>query len=148
MVLTIPIFMFSLAISQLMAKAIPVRGAKFRKACFQAGFLHSGKRIPFHPSRQQSSSPIEPEGLVILIRSRSCSNLRIGFMNNTHSAYLPCVIIFPANSDTLTTETRSQPPEQLALQLKYDYRRSYRAYSSPGRHNAEPSRFQYASRRR
>ncbi|EEJ7260702.1 hypothetical protein NG03_001077 [Salmonella enterica subsp. enterica] len=28
-VLTIPIFMFSLPISQLMAKAIPVRGAKF-----------------------------------------------------------------------------------------------------------------------
>ncbi|ECG8261219.1 hypothetical protein FO131_17385 [Salmonella bongori] len=33
-VLTTLIFRFSLQISQLMAKAIPVRGAKFRKACF------------------------------------------------------------------------------------------------------------------
>ncbi|EBS6872078.1 hypothetical protein CBZ93_18165 [Salmonella enterica] len=40
-VLTTPIFRFSLPISQLMAKAIPVRGAKFRKACFRAGFLLS-----------------------------------------------------------------------------------------------------------
>ncbi|HDU2900201.1 TPA: hypothetical protein RFG19_000102 [Klebsiella aerogenes] len=32
-------FRFSLIISQLLAKAIPVRGAKFRKACFRAGFL-------------------------------------------------------------------------------------------------------------
>ncbi|EAB1951981.1 hypothetical protein FRJ12_18430 [Salmonella enterica] len=31
-VLTTPIFRFSFPISQLMAKAIPVRGAKFRKA--------------------------------------------------------------------------------------------------------------------
>ncbi|MBA4711763.1 MULTISPECIES: hypothetical protein [Citrobacter] len=31
-VLTTPIFRFSLSISQLMAKAIPVRGAKFREA--------------------------------------------------------------------------------------------------------------------
>ncbi|MFS6812762.1 hypothetical protein [Citrobacter meridianamericanus] len=38
-VLTTPIFRFSLPISQLMAKAIPVRGAKFRKARFIAGFL-------------------------------------------------------------------------------------------------------------
>ncbi|EGE4656684.1 hypothetical protein SBON0123_003954 [Salmonella bongori serovar 40:z35:- str. 95-0123] len=33
-VLTTLIFRFSLQISQLMAKTIPVRGAKFRKACF------------------------------------------------------------------------------------------------------------------
>ncbi|EDP8647436.1 hypothetical protein AAO61_004000 [Salmonella bongori] len=33
-VLTTLIFSFSLQISQLMAKAIPVRGARFRKACF------------------------------------------------------------------------------------------------------------------
>ncbi|EDP8564645.1 cytochrome c maturation protein CcmE [Salmonella bongori] len=33
-VLTTLIFRFSLQISQLMAKAIPVRGARFRKACF------------------------------------------------------------------------------------------------------------------
>ncbi|UMR84371.1 hypothetical protein AOY91_09630 [Escherichia coli] len=32
---------YSLLISQLMAKAIPVRGAKFKKACFLAGFLLS-----------------------------------------------------------------------------------------------------------
>ncbi|EPC6251108.1 hypothetical protein ACR0X0_004713 [Klebsiella pneumoniae] len=30
---------FSLFISHLQAKAIPVRGAKFKKACFRAGFL-------------------------------------------------------------------------------------------------------------
>ncbi|EOX8525431.1 hypothetical protein [Salmonella bongori] len=35
-VLTPPIFRFSLPISQLMAKAIPVRGARFRKACLRA----------------------------------------------------------------------------------------------------------------
>lgn len=40
-VLTTHNFYFSLSISQLMAKAIPVRGAKFRKACFRAGFLLS-----------------------------------------------------------------------------------------------------------
>ncbi|ECG1192925.1 hypothetical protein FPE49_004485 [Salmonella bongori] len=33
-VLTTQYFRFSLPISQLMAKAIPVRGARFRKACF------------------------------------------------------------------------------------------------------------------
>ncbi|ECC8735170.1 hypothetical protein DFR18_004437 [Salmonella bongori] len=33
-VLTTTIFRFSLPISYLMAKAIPVRGARFRKACF------------------------------------------------------------------------------------------------------------------
>ncbi|HFZ2320214.1 hypothetical protein [Klebsiella aerogenes] len=38
-VLTGRVFSFSLFISQLLAKAIPVRGAKFRKACFRAGFL-------------------------------------------------------------------------------------------------------------
>ncbi|MGG7678549.1 hypothetical protein QIW42_12860 [Klebsiella aerogenes] len=38
-VLTTRAFRFSLFISQLLAKAIPVRGAKFRKACFRAGFL-------------------------------------------------------------------------------------------------------------
>ncbi|EPL9861683.1 hypothetical protein WJF69_001174 [Klebsiella aerogenes] len=38
-VLTGRAFRFSLFISQLLAKAIPVRGAKFRKACFRAGFL-------------------------------------------------------------------------------------------------------------
>ncbi|EPE9602191.1 hypothetical protein [Escherichia sp. MOD1-EC4550] len=40
-VLTTPTFRFSLLISQLMATAIPVRGAKFKKACFRAGFLLS-----------------------------------------------------------------------------------------------------------
>ncbi|EKB3770075.1 hypothetical protein [Escherichia coli] len=40
-VLTTQPFRFSLPISQLMAKAIPVRGAKFKKACFLAGFLLS-----------------------------------------------------------------------------------------------------------
>ncbi|TXQ64643.1 hypothetical protein FV279_05475, partial [Escherichia coli] len=40
-VLTERVFRFSLFISQLLAKAIPVRGAKFKKACFQAGFLLS-----------------------------------------------------------------------------------------------------------
>ncbi|HBX3741369.1 hypothetical protein AAHV66_09165 [Klebsiella pneumoniae] len=38
-VLTERVFRFSLFISQLLAKAIPVRGAKFKKACFLAGFL-------------------------------------------------------------------------------------------------------------
>ncbi|UWB31371.1 hypothetical protein [Klebsiella pneumoniae] len=38
-VLTERVFRFSLFISQLLAKAIPVRGAKFKKACFRAGFL-------------------------------------------------------------------------------------------------------------
>ncbi|MGC8401620.1 hypothetical protein ACP3P6_18095 [Enterobacter mori] len=38
-VLTESGFRFSLNISQLLAKAIPVRGATFRKACFRAGFL-------------------------------------------------------------------------------------------------------------
>lgn len=37
-VLTERVFRFSLFISQLLAKAIPVRGAKFKKACFLAGF--------------------------------------------------------------------------------------------------------------
>ncbi|WP_425337841.1 hypothetical protein [Kluyvera georgiana] len=41
-VLTIRIFRFSLPISQLLATAIPVRGAKFKKACFRAGFLLFG----------------------------------------------------------------------------------------------------------
>ncbi|ENM2091574.1 hypothetical protein AB6V94_000374 [Escherichia coli] len=40
-VLTTRAFRFSLFISQLLAKAIPVRGAKFKKACFLAGFLLS-----------------------------------------------------------------------------------------------------------
>nr|WP_075205853.1 hypothetical protein [Klebsiella variicola] len=42
-------FRFSLDISQLLAKVIPVRGAKFKKACFRAGFLlfgfHASSRI-------------------------------------------------------------------------------------------------------
>ncbi|EMM6841813.1 hypothetical protein [Escherichia coli] len=37
-VLTASQFRFSLLISHLKAKAIPVRGAKFKKACFLAGF--------------------------------------------------------------------------------------------------------------
>ncbi|EMH2843907.1 hypothetical protein V6F97_000667 [Escherichia coli] len=40
-VLTTSEFRFSLLISHLLAKAIPVRGAKFKKACFLAGFLLS-----------------------------------------------------------------------------------------------------------
>ncbi|OQR52139.1 hypothetical protein BI322_08180 [Klebsiella oxytoca] len=38
-VLTEKEFRFSLLISQLLAKAIPVRGAKFEKPAFEAGFL-------------------------------------------------------------------------------------------------------------
>ncbi|MBC6323301.1 hypothetical protein H9R40_08640 [Enterobacter kobei] len=38
-VLTERAFRFSLFISQLLAKAIPVRGAKFEKPAFRAGFL-------------------------------------------------------------------------------------------------------------
>ncbi|WP_152044149.1 hypothetical protein [Enterobacter hormaechei] len=38
-VLTERVFRFSLFISQLLAKAIPVRGAKFKKPAFRAGFL-------------------------------------------------------------------------------------------------------------
>ncbi|WP_116311731.1 hypothetical protein [Enterobacter roggenkampii] len=38
-VLTERVFRFSLFISQLLAKAIPVRGAKFEKPAFEAGFL-------------------------------------------------------------------------------------------------------------
>ncbi|HDT4905081.1 TPA: hypothetical protein QHQ91_003507 [Enterobacter ludwigii] len=38
-VLTERVFRFSLFISQLLAKAIPVRGAKFEKPAFIAGFL-------------------------------------------------------------------------------------------------------------
>lgn len=40
-VLTNSFFCISLTISQLMATAIPVRGTKFKKACFLAGFLLS-----------------------------------------------------------------------------------------------------------
>ncbi|MEI1452982.1 hypothetical protein QJN62_04115 [Escherichia coli] len=40
-VLTASQFRFSLLISHLKAKAIPVRGARFKKACFLAGFLLS-----------------------------------------------------------------------------------------------------------
>lgn len=40
-VLTESGFRFSLNISQLLAKAIPVRGAKFEKPAFEAGFLFS-----------------------------------------------------------------------------------------------------------
>nr|WP_323128148.1 hypothetical protein [Klebsiella africana] len=37
----------SFLISHLLAKAIPVRGAKFKKACFRAGFLlFSAARLP------------------------------------------------------------------------------------------------------
>ncbi|TLJ14238.1 hypothetical protein FEK47_02875 [Escherichia sp. E3659] len=43
-VLTNSIFCFSLPISQLMATELPVRGAKFKKACFRAGFLLFCKR--------------------------------------------------------------------------------------------------------
>jgi hypothetical protein len=39
LVLIIPIFMFSLPVNQLMAKAIPVRGTKFEKPAFEAGFF-------------------------------------------------------------------------------------------------------------
>ncbi|HDG7732128.1 TPA: hypothetical protein PCJ17_003250 [Klebsiella quasipneumoniae] len=49
---------FSLFISQLLAWAIPVRGAKFKKACFRAGFLlfrascaAGGRRIPLQQWR-------------------------------------------------------------------------------------------------
>lgn len=38
-VLTERVFRFSLFISQLLAKAIPVRGAIFEKPAFEAGFL-------------------------------------------------------------------------------------------------------------
>ncbi|HHT2193352.1 hypothetical protein [Klebsiella michiganensis] len=38
-VLTERVFRFSLFISQLLAKAIPVRGAKFEKPAFEAGFF-------------------------------------------------------------------------------------------------------------
>jgi len=38
-VLTERAFKLSLIISQLLAKAIPVRGAKFEKPAFKAGFL-------------------------------------------------------------------------------------------------------------
>ncbi|EEW1459785.1 Uncharacterised protein [Escherichia coli] len=47
-VLTISIFCFSFPISQLMATAIPVRGAKFKKACFLAGFLLSKYQLFGH----------------------------------------------------------------------------------------------------
>ncbi|EAY2063401.1 hypothetical protein AH562_09635 [Salmonella enterica] len=39
-VLTTPIFRFSLPISQLMAKAIPVRGAKLREAKLREADVH------------------------------------------------------------------------------------------------------------
>ncbi|WP_227500883.1 hypothetical protein [Klebsiella variicola] len=45
-VLTESKFRFNFIISQLLAEAIPVRGAKFKKACFRAGFLFFG----FHAS--------------------------------------------------------------------------------------------------
>ncbi|OWD73589.1 hypothetical protein, partial [Escherichia coli] len=47
-VLTNREFRFSLLISQLLAKAIPVRGAKFKKACFLAGFLLSNYQLFGH----------------------------------------------------------------------------------------------------
>ncbi|HGN8631924.1 TPA: hypothetical protein ACK1VX_004115 [Klebsiella aerogenes] len=48
-VLTERKFRFSLFISQLLAMAIPVRGARFKKACFQAGLFISAT-LAFHPS--------------------------------------------------------------------------------------------------
>lgn len=40
-VLTTSVFRFSLVISQLLAKAIPVRGAKFKKPAFERAFCFS-----------------------------------------------------------------------------------------------------------
>ncbi|WP_430992319.1 hypothetical protein [Klebsiella aerogenes] len=48
-VLTESEFRISLFISQLMAKAIPVRGARFKKACLRAGFFIS-TTLAFHLS--------------------------------------------------------------------------------------------------
>ncbi|EOC0059666.1 hypothetical protein ACI0X3_000743 [Cronobacter turicensis] len=50
-VLTGSAIRFSLLISQLLAKAIPVRGARFKKARFLAGFLLFCLRVlsPFSP---------------------------------------------------------------------------------------------------
>ncbi|WP_429914888.1 hypothetical protein [Klebsiella quasipneumoniae] len=48
-VLTERVFRFSLFISQLLAKAIPVRGAKFKKPAFKQAFCFSGPAGP--PSR-------------------------------------------------------------------------------------------------
>ncbi|HDH0708495.1 TPA: hypothetical protein RFW98_001806 [Klebsiella aerogenes] len=48
-VLTERKFRFSLFISQLLATAIPVRGARFKKACLRAGFFIS-TTLAFHPS--------------------------------------------------------------------------------------------------
>ncbi|QBG07543.1 hypothetical protein DA718_10195 [Klebsiella huaxiensis] len=49
-VLTEREFRFSLHISQLLAKAIPVRGAIHRKACFRAGFLLF-RNVPIFPAK-------------------------------------------------------------------------------------------------
>ncbi|EOL9015495.1 hypothetical protein ACM917_000703 [Cronobacter sakazakii] len=45
-VLTKETFLISFYISQLLAKAIPVRGARFKKARFLAGFLLLDVRAP------------------------------------------------------------------------------------------------------
>lgn len=58
-VLTTSVFRFSLVISQLLAKAIPVRGAKFERPAFRAGFLllwvttqtrNENHRVVLHPA--------------------------------------------------------------------------------------------------
>ncbi|MGR7606234.1 hypothetical protein ACU6YO_10005 [Klebsiella aerogenes] len=48
-VLTRAEFKFSFLFSQLLAKAIPVRGARFKKACLRAGFFIS-TTLAFHLS--------------------------------------------------------------------------------------------------
>ena len=67
-VLTERVFRFSLFISQLLAKAIPVRGAKFKKACFRAGFLlFSFRQVclsSVRPSRIRASGASAPPASV------------------------------------------------------------------------------------
>lgn len=57
---------YSLLISQLMVKAIPVRGAKFRKACFRAGFL----LLCIYQSHPDISSEWPPVGPALHSRQR------------------------------------------------------------------------------
>ena len=53
-VLTERVFRFSLFISQLLAKAIPVRGAKFKKPAFEQAFCFSARHASLWTHIQSS----------------------------------------------------------------------------------------------
>lgn len=70
-VLTSREFRFSLLINQLLAKAIPVRGARFKKACFRAGFLLSDDNF------FSAIAPLVLAALRFLCESADCIRLAL-----------------------------------------------------------------------